>query len=97
MSSVSQGTSRQVGVDEENFQISMGGGGKLIRFNRQFLTKSPKFSKGDQRKKSTAKNRGEGVNFYLGPPLRYFYRKIFSGGLHPTCTLPLRNPVYNLY
>jgi hypothetical protein len=36
------------------------------------------------------KSRGEGVNFDLGPPLRFF-----PGELHPTYTLPLRNPTNN--
>jgi hypothetical protein len=41
------------------------------------------------------KNRGGGVNFYLGPPFEIFYWKIFPGGAtpyqHPPCeTLLIR-------
>ncbi len=30
---------------------------------------------------------------FVWSPFGIFYRKIFPGGLHPTCTLPLRNLV----
>jgi hypothetical protein len=43
------------------------------------------------------KNRGGGVNFYLGPPFKIFYWKIFPGGGYTLPAPPLRNTAFKSF
>jgi len=108
---VHQDTSRQGGANSENFKNSRGGG-KLIGFNGQFLAKFPKFclkflkilaeillksQRGDQRKHFWETFLNLVQKNILWSPFEIFYRKTFSGGLHPTCTFPCETLTHKTY